>query len=40
MGLPVGLQIAGGPLDEVTVLQIANAYERSCHWHKIKPNLP
>lgn len=28
-GLPVGLQIIGKPLDEVTVLRVAHAYERS-----------
>ncbi len=29
--LPVGLQIIGKPLDELTVLQVADAYERSTH---------
>ena len=27
-GLPVGLQIAGKPFDEATVLQVADAYQR------------
>jgi aspartyl-tRNA(Asn)/glutamyl-tRNA(Gln) amidotransferase subunit A len=36
-GLPVGLGIAGRPFDEVTVLRIANAYERSTDWHTRRP---
>jgi aspartyl-tRNA(Asn)/glutamyl-tRNA(Gln) amidotransferase subunit A len=30
--LPIGLQIAGRPFDEVTVLRVAHAYERSQPW--------
>ena len=33
-GLPVGLQIAGKPFDESTVLQVARAYEQEAGWHK------
>ena len=33
-GLPVGLQIAGKPFDESTVLQVAQAYEQAEGWHK------
>ena len=33
-GLPVGLQIAGKPFDEVTVLQVGHAYEQAAGWHK------
>ena len=33
-GLPVGLQIAGKPFDEATVLQVAYAYEQAAGWHK------
>ena len=31
-GLPIGLQIAGRPFDEVTVLRAAHAYEREHDW--------
>jgi aspartyl-tRNA(Asn)/glutamyl-tRNA(Gln) amidotransferase subunit A len=36
-GLPVGLQIAGRPFDELTVLQAARAYERETDWHRRRP---
>ena len=36
-GLPIGLQIAGQPFDEVTVLKVAHAYEQSTEWHKRRP---
>jgi Asp-tRNA(Asn)/Glu-tRNA(Gln) amidotransferase A subunit family amidase len=38
-GLPVGLQLAGRPFDEVTVLRAAHAYEQSTSWHKAAPQL-
>lgn len=38
-GLPVGLQIAGKPFDESTVLQFAHAYERETDWHQRRPPL-
>ena len=38
-GLPVGLQIAGKPFDEVTVLQVGHAYEQAAGWHKKHVNL-
>jgi aspartyl-tRNA(Asn)/glutamyl-tRNA(Gln) amidotransferase subunit A len=31
-GLPIGLQIAGRPFDEATVLRVAHAYERDHDW--------
>jgi aspartyl-tRNA(Asn)/glutamyl-tRNA(Gln) amidotransferase subunit A len=31
-GLPIGLQIAGRPFDEVTILRLADAYERGHDW--------
>lgn len=31
-GLPIGLQIAGRPFDELTVLRVAHAYERAHEW--------
>lgn len=36
-GLPLGLQIAGRPFDEATVLRIANAYERATRWRTGRP---
>ena len=33
-GLPVGLQIAGKPFDESTMLQVAWAYEQAAGWHE------
>lgn len=38
-GLPIGLQIAGGPWAESTVLALAHAYERETEWHKRHPKL-
>lgn len=38
-GLPVGLQIAGRPFDEATVLRAAHAYERATEWHRRAPPL-
>ena len=36
-GLPIGLQIAGRPFDESTVLRIAHAYEQANDWHTRRP---
>jgi aspartyl-tRNA(Asn)/glutamyl-tRNA(Gln) amidotransferase subunit A len=36
-GLPIGLQIAGRPFDEATVLKVAHAYERSAGWYTRHP---
>jgi len=38
-GLPVGLQIAGRPFDEPTVLRLARAYERATPWHARAPEI-
>jgi aspartyl-tRNA(Asn)/glutamyl-tRNA(Gln) amidotransferase subunit A len=38
-GLPIGLQIAGRPFDEVTVLRVAAAYEAAHDWADIHPAL-
>jgi aspartyl-tRNA(Asn)/glutamyl-tRNA(Gln) amidotransferase subunit A len=38
-GLPLGLQIAGRPFDEATVLRIADAYERATNWRTSRPRL-
>jgi aspartyl-tRNA(Asn)/glutamyl-tRNA(Gln) amidotransferase subunit A len=36
-GLPIGLQIAGRPFDEETVLRAAHAYEQATDWHTRRP---
>ncbi|HWA80363.1 MAG TPA: amidase [Acetobacteraceae bacterium] len=36
-GLPIGLQIAGRPFDEATVLRAAAAYEKAHAWHEQRP---
>ena len=36
-GMPIGLQIAGRPGAEETVLKVAHAYEQSTHWHTMRP---
>jgi aspartyl-tRNA(Asn)/glutamyl-tRNA(Gln) amidotransferase subunit A len=38
-GLPIGLQLIGKALDEVTVLRAARAYERATPWHTRRPEL-
>ncbi len=38
-GLPIGLQIAGKPLDESTVLRAGHAYEQNTDWHSRRPNI-
>jgi len=38
-GLPIGLQIAGRPFDEPTVLRVAHAYERTHEWKDRMPVL-
>ena len=36
-GLPIGLQIAGKPFDEATVLRVAYAYEQAARWFERRP---
>jgi aspartyl-tRNA(Asn)/glutamyl-tRNA(Gln) amidotransferase subunit A len=36
-GLPIGLQIAGRPFDEATVLRVGHAYEQATQWHTRRP---
>ena len=36
-GLPIGLQVAGRPFDEVTVLQVGAAYESATRWSDRRP---
>lgn len=38
-GLPIGLQIAGKPFDEATVLRLGYAYEQQTDWHRRRPPL-
>ena len=38
-GLPIGLQLAGRPFDEETVLRAAHAYEQATDWHMRRPPL-
>jgi aspartyl-tRNA(Asn)/glutamyl-tRNA(Gln) amidotransferase subunit A len=38
-GLPIGLQIAGAPWAEPTVLALAHAYEQATDWHNRHPKL-
>ena len=38
-GLPIGLQIAGKPFDEPTVLRVAYAYEQAGGWTETRPKL-
>jgi aspartyl-tRNA(Asn)/glutamyl-tRNA(Gln) amidotransferase subunit A len=38
-GLPIGLQIAGKPFDEATVLRLGHAYEQQTDWHRRRPPL-
>ncbi|MGB4863087.1 MAG: amidase [Tepidiformaceae bacterium] len=37
-GLPIGLQIAGGPFQEAVVLRTARAYEAATEWHTRVPS--
>ncbi|MEC8858335.1 MAG: amidase family protein, partial [Chloroflexota bacterium] len=38
-GLPIGLQIAGRPFDESTVLRAGHAYEQETEWHSRRPEI-
>ena len=35
--MPIGLQLAGRPFDELTVLRAAHAYEQATGWHQRRP---
>jgi len=37
--MPIGLQMAGRPFEETTVLAAAHAYERATDWHRRHPDL-
>ena len=36
-GMPMSLQLAGRPFDELTVLRAAHAYEQATDWHNRRP---
>jgi aspartyl-tRNA(Asn)/glutamyl-tRNA(Gln) amidotransferase subunit A len=38
-GLPIGLQLAGRPFDESSVLAVGSAYEQATDWHLRRPKL-
>ena len=38
-GLPLSMQIAGGPFDDARVLAAGHAYEQACGWSKKHPSL-
>ncbi len=38
--LPLPMQIIGKPFDEVMILRIAHAYERTTPWRQVRPVLP
>ena len=39
-GLPIGMQIIGGPFEEQMVFRIAHAYERAAGFYERTPRLP
>ena len=39
-GLPIGMQIVGGPFQESMVFQAAHAYEMAAGWYERKLQLP
>jgi aspartyl-tRNA(Asn)/glutamyl-tRNA(Gln) amidotransferase subunit A len=39
-GLPIGLQLAGKPFDEPTVLRVAYTYQQHTRWFEKRPPLP
>ncbi|MDP7202418.1 MAG: amidase [Dehalococcoidia bacterium] len=39
LGLPIGLQLGGGPFQEETLLKVAHAYEQNTPWHTRRPAL-
>jgi aspartyl-tRNA(Asn)/glutamyl-tRNA(Gln) amidotransferase subunit A len=38
-GMPLGMQIVGRPFDEVTVLRVADAWQRATDWHTRAPDM-
>ena len=38
-GMPIGMMISGKPFEDVTVLQVGDAYERLAGWTNRRPEL-
>ena len=38
-GMPIGMQIAGRPFEDATVLQVTHAYEQATEWHNRRPKI-
>jgi Asp-tRNA(Asn)/Glu-tRNA(Gln) amidotransferase A subunit family amidase len=38
-GLPLGMQVAGRPFEEETVLKVADAFQQVTDWHRLVPEL-
>ena len=38
-GTPIGMQLAGGPFEEESILNLAYAYERATDWHRRRPKI-
>ena len=38
-GMPLGMQMAGRPSEDATVLGVADAYQRLTDWHKRVPSI-
>ena len=36
-GLPIGMQLAGKPFDEPSVIQAAYTYQQHAHWYETRP---
>lgn len=36
-GLPISIQIVGGPMQESTILRVAHAFEQATEWHRAVP---
>jgi aspartyl-tRNA(Asn)/glutamyl-tRNA(Gln) amidotransferase subunit A len=38
-GLPVSMQLAGRPFDEITLLRVGDSYQQATDWHREHPKL-
>jgi aspartyl-tRNA(Asn)/glutamyl-tRNA(Gln) amidotransferase subunit A len=38
-GLPIGLQLMAGPLQEEKLLRVARLYEKATDWHEKRPGM-
>ena len=39
-GVPIGLQLVGGPFEDAALLDVAAAYEQATTWHDYEPEVP